>query len=337
MSSDESPKLPSQLRSRLQQEDEEVREDLEALWQNLSHLEDDESSLPSPDETWEGIEPFLHDENSSPSSTDRRDRAPRAPSRSRRVWTGVTLLLLAVAGVLLWWQQPVQVDAPPGTYRTATLPDGSTVELNAGSHLSHDRGFNRLPFVDAEERVVQLSGEAYFEVAEADRPFVVTTSAARIEALGTQFNIQAWPDSTESSTHVLLTEGRVRVQAREASDSGVTLQPGQAVQVDSASGVSVPRDTSAGRVLAWRQRGMAVTGEPLHRVLAILERRSGQSLSLAPSVPESKRLETLTLYYPTNAELTNILRDICVAKGLNYRPTQGGYILTQSSTESSER
>lgn len=336
MSPDLSPKLPPTLRARLQREDEETRAELKALWRALEPLQGEESSLPSPADTWSGIEPHLDDENASPSQYGRRERPARPPRRSRRAWVGVALLLLALVGGWLWWTQPNHIEAPPGTYRTATLPDGSTVELNAGSRLTYPRGFYTLPFVEANERIVRLSGEAFFEVAKGERPFVVTTSTARIEALGTAFNVRAHPADT-AGTHVLLTEGRVRVQPHDPSDSEVILQPGQVVRVDSLGGISTPQDTSASRVLAWRQRGLAVAGEPLHRILSILERRSGQSITLHPSVPESKRSETMTLYYPTDAELTTILHDICVSKGLNYRPVQDGYVVTQSSSESSSR
>ncbi len=336
MTPDLSPEMPSKLYTRLQQEDEATRAELKALWRNLEPLDIEDRSIPTAADTWEGIEPHLDDETSAPSPRGRRDRPARAPRRSRRAWVGAALLLLVLVGAWVWWSQPVQIEAPPGTYDTATLPDGSTVELNAGTRLSHPRGFNTLPFVEANERTVHLSGEAYFEVAEGDRPFVVTTSTARIEVLGTKFNVRAHRSST-SGTHVMLTEGQVRVQSRSASDTGVTLQPGQVVRVDSARGVSSPRDTSATRVLAWRQRGIAVAGQPLHQIFSILERRSGQSITLDPSVPESKRSETMTLYYPTDAELTTILHDICVSKGLNYRPVQDGYVVTQSSTESSPR
>lgn len=336
MNSDLSPKLPPKLRASLHQEDAETRAELKSLWQSLEPLDIEESSLPSAADTWEGIEPHLPDVETSPSPSIGRDRPAHPPRRSRRALVGVAVLLLAMAGAWLWWSQPSSIEAPPGTYDTATLPDGSTVELNAGTQLSHSRGFNTLPFVKDDERAVHLSGEAYFQVADAPRPFVVTTSTARIEALGTEFNVRAHPTSS-STTHVLLTEGRVRVQSRTSSDPGVTLEPGQVVRVDSTLGVSPPQDTSASRVLAWRQRGLAVAGEPLEQIFSILERRSGQSITLDPSVPESKRSETMTLYYPTDAELTTILHDICVSQGLNYRPVQGGYVVTQSSSESSSR
>ncbi len=89
----------------------------------------------------------------------------------------------------------VTVQAPKGEKANITLADGSLVWINSGSSLTYNNAFNQ------KERKVFLEGEAYFEVAkDPKRPFIVHTRDMDIEALGTAFNVRAYPRKT---THQL--------------------------------------------------------------------------------------------------------------------------------------
>jgi ferric-dicitrate binding protein FerR (iron transport regulator) len=232
-------------------------------------------------------------------------------------------LVLVLAGGWLW-RQPVTVTAPTGQQRTAALPDGSTVELNSGTTLSYRRGFQAWPLVDAERRVVRLEGEAFFRADEAARPFVVETPTARVTVEGTRFNVRA-RSGVDSTTEVTLAAGRVQVSARRAPDRAVTLdRQGLRTRVRTADAApSPPEPTQTDHVLAWRQDGFAVSERPLAQVLHQLERRYGTTLHLHDSV--RRTTAPVSLYYPTPTELTVILRDLCTALDLNYRPTNRGY------------
>lgn len=115
------------------------------------------------------------------------------------------------------------------TYRVK-LPDGSMVWLNAASSLRYP-----VSFASSKRRVVQLSGEAYFEIQkDANRPFVVESKDQSVTVLGTHFNIKAYEDDKAVTT--TLEEGSVRVgyQASAWGAQGkihykdeITLSPGQ--------------------------------------------------------------------------------------------------------------
>ena len=92
------------------------------------------------------------------------------------------------------------------TYKVR-LPDGSAVWLNAASSLKYPASFSQL-----KDRRVELSGEGYFEV-EKDKmhPFIVKTGAQEVEVLGTEFNINSYPD--EAAIATTLVEGSVKVRA----------------------------------------------------------------------------------------------------------------------------
>lgn len=108
------------------------------------------------------------------------------------------------------------VRTPRGGEHALTLEDGTKVWLNASSLI-------RFPTVFAKERMVEIEGEAYFEVARSrGREFKVLAGKQEIRVLGTHFNINAYPD--EGPQRVTLLEGSVRVSE---GDYQTLLSPGQ--------------------------------------------------------------------------------------------------------------
>lgn len=98
------------------------------------------------------------------------------------------------------------LNIPVGGYYNVTLSDGSKVWLNAKSSLKYPTEF------DGKERIVELDGEGYFEVAhQPNKPFKVITNQQTVEVLGTHFNINAYTDETFTTTTLL--EGSVKVLA----------------------------------------------------------------------------------------------------------------------------
>jgi transmembrane sensor len=113
---------------------------------------------------------------------------------------------------------------PKGGQYQIILSDGTRVWLNAASTLRYPAKF------EGSERVVQLSGEAYFEVAKVQAsgkrmPFVVKTETQQIEVLGTHFNVNNYPD--ESFAKTTLIEGSVSVSATSAITKHQLLKPNQ--------------------------------------------------------------------------------------------------------------
>ena len=316
--------LPDALRERLEQEPAAERDDLERVWHLLDDADARYDDAPSSGETWAAVQRQIDAPDARP------DRSPRAPQhrRSRRMWGALaaSVLLLVLAGAF-FWKQPVEVAAPPGERVTAALPDGSTVELNSGTTLSHARSFSRWPFVPAAQRVVRLQGEAYFDVQPGTRPFIVETFNARVEVLGTQFNVRARNEGTATETRVTLAEGRVRVVAPERSEEAVTLtEAGQSSRVtESAAPPSKPQTIDVNRALAWRQQGFAVSDWSLAAIFAELERRYNLRITTRASAALS---DSMTLYYPRHTEAETIIHDIAVAKGLSYRATSRGFEIT---------
>ncbi|MBS1563690.1 MAG: FecR domain-containing protein, partial [Bacteroidetes bacterium] len=112
-------------------------------------------------------------------------------------------------GVLHYDNKPAALEfhtlsTPRGGQYRLTLPDGTNVWLNAASAIRYPTAFT------GAERTVEISGEAYLEVAKnKTQPFIVRAAGTNIEVLGTSFNINAYPD--EPAQNTTLVEGSVRV------------------------------------------------------------------------------------------------------------------------------
>lgn len=119
-----------------------------------------------------------------------------------------------------------------------TLNDGTRVWLNAASSIRYPVAFT------GPEREVEITGEAYFEVAQdAARPFRVKTGGQAVEVLGTHFNINAYSDEGVIKTTLL--EGKVRMGA-------VTLSPGEQLQVAAGGKMTVMHNADTELAVAWK-------------------------------------------------------------------------------------
>ncbi|MBS1566249.1 MAG: DUF4974 domain-containing protein, partial [Bacteroidetes bacterium] len=128
---------------------------------------------------------------------------------------------------------------PKGRQYHLTLPDGSGVWLNAASSITYPTTFR------GKERLVEITGEAYFEVVhDAGHPFRVRAAGQLVEDIGTAFNINAYAD--EPNIKTTLAEGAVKVNER------TFLHPGQQSQLMPDGTVSVISNADVGAAIAWK-------------------------------------------------------------------------------------
>ncbi len=148
------------------------------------------------------------------------------------------IVALLFAG-LQWIMKPVEekekialqrLETQMGSRSEVLLPDGTKVRLNAGSSLDYPQQFN------GKTRDVQLTGEAYFDVAkENDKPFFVHTKAFTVKVVGTLFNIRAYAD--EDSAVASLIQGVVEVQFDKNKENVIVLRPNEKLTVAMPSGL----------------------------------------------------------------------------------------------------
>ena len=124
------------------------------------------------------------------------------------------------------------------------LSDGTRVWLNADSELEYPVEFVK------KERIVKLSGEAYFEVApNPEQPFIVEAGGIQTRVLGTSFNIQAYRN--EKSVYTTLLTGSIRVAVADGGDA-VVLTPGREAIWEKGSGAIQVEAVNAEDAIAWR-------------------------------------------------------------------------------------
>lgn len=153
------------------------------------------------------------------------------------------------------------IETPRGGQYEITMPDGTSVWLNAMSSLKYPLVF------DKKERKVFLTGEGYFEVAKASRPFVVKTADQEVEVLGTHFNINAYDD--ENVTRTTLLEGAVNVR-EEKTGSIKSLTPGR--QVLLKSGRMQVQEVDTELVVAWKNGTFNFNRETLESIMRQVSR-----------------------------------------------------------------
>ncbi len=113
---------------------------------------------------------------------------------------------------------------PYGSKSRVFLPDSSMVWINAGSQIKYNDQFN------TKNRNIFLSGEAYFEIKASKHPFVVITNKIKIRALGTKFNIKAYPEEKMVETTVM--KGIVEIYNRQLKNADkIILKSNQQVEI----------------------------------------------------------------------------------------------------------
>ena len=143
-----------------------------------------------------------------------------------------------------------------------SLPDGSTVDLNAHSKIqfTQDKDGNRL---------VRLSGEAYFNVSpDPDRPFIIRTGSAVVRVTGTSFSVRALPDNRRVEVYV--ESGNVQFYQSGDTEKIIDLESGNmGVLEDNIIKMEVNRDEN---YLSWKTRKLAFRQSNLGEVAKVLNR-----------------------------------------------------------------
>lgn len=159
------------------------------------------------------------------------------------------------------------------------LPDGTKVWINAASTLRFPVAFN------GESRVVELSGEAYFEVAKnALQPFrVQVPGRIDLDVLGTAFNVHAYGNEQKSFT--TLVEGAVRVSLPGKSGSAVVLKPGDQLQAGS-NAMELVNNANVDKAIAWKNGLFNFEGVGLREMMRQLERWYNLEVVYEGNVPD---------------------------------------------------
>jgi transmembrane sensor len=212
-----------------------------------------------------------------------------------------SLSLVALAAYFLYHQYDVEVFTKRGEHKLVTLPDHSTVMLNAASSLS----YNNLMFSLA--RNVTFDGEGFFTITKGNR-FTAISKRATIEVLGTQFNLMSTVDRYE----VACTEGKVRISNNEKT-SKLILVAGQYTVLHNAR-FDKPAKVKDEKI-SWKNGEFYFENTALPEVLKTLSLQYDISIQLEIANPSARHY---TGYFTKN-NLKEALELICVPLSLDYK------------------
>lgn len=201
-------------------QDEDINTKLDALWVNIKNTEN------------------------APQHSDKKI----IPIRKHLKWiAGVAAVLLIGILSITFYSRTVKedntlltaanlkIDVPYGQMVKLTLPDGSKVRLNAGSHFGYPATFT------GTRREVTLDGEGFFEVTkDAQKPFLVHTAGLIVKVLGTVFNVRAYKH--DKKTEATLFKGKVQIELADDPDRKIVLAPREKLTVlnDAAPANHIP-------------------------------------------------------------------------------------------------
>ncbi|HAZ03399.1 MAG: hypothetical protein A2W90_00070 [Bacteroidetes bacterium GWF2_42_66] len=228
----------------------------------------------------------------------------RMKGNSRRILTVITriaaIFTLPLLMLTLWslfihdrtvstgengtsWQE---LSSPIGMRSQIVLPDGTNLWLNAGSKIRY-----HIPFI-CKKREIELSGEAYLEVAKNPAsPFIVKSGTMEIEVLGTQFNVKSYPE--ENNFEVALKEGNVKCLFKNnGQQKFLDLEPGDYMVYNKADETVSRFNTDIEKYIAWSRNILILDETPMEEVAILLERWYGVEVIIADSDIKNYRFTT---------------------------------------------
>jgi len=192
------------------------------------------------------------------------------------------------------------MQVPKGGQYHLVLADGTKVWLNAASSIRYPTRFI------GDNRVVSITGEAYFEVAHnVQKPFFVQTAGQRIQVLGTRFNVRAYNDEADVKTTLL--DGSVELVALDKRQSR-RLRPGEEASLSADGTWRVVQLPDAAARIGWTKGYFAFNRADLETVLRELSRWYNVDFNI-----KSKTSKTFTGKIDRQLPLSDLMSGLAIS------------------------
>ena len=265
-------------------ENKALFEKVKILW--AQSLSEDKPS-PDVDAAWQKVK------------KDTVDKQVRLLPYFMRIAAAITVLVISYS----FWsylQKPEWIIINHSSLAPIALEDGTKVWLNKGATLSFPKHWGN------KERLVKLSGEAFFEVTEhPKKPFRIETANTGIQVLGTSFGVMAHPDS--NNTWVQVQSGTVAFYTNQEKDKALILTKNQKAVYDKINNNLAMKPASIND-LAWKTRVLEFSNTPLKEVAIQTEKLYGVQLIFDPVAIENCTLTAVFKKEPVE----NIIKTIAV-------------------------
>ena len=302
ISADEERQLETWLRN---SNNEALFKELQQLWEKIQANVD--NYTPNTEYYWNELVNRMHAAQPKP---------VEAPAKKRfelkRMYRYVAAACIAIAigcsfyiGFLNGQPEPVpQLYTNLSGKSKVLLPDGSEVWMHTETALQYVSQMN------GDERMVNVTGEAYFDVAhDADKPFVVQTEGMRIVVHGTKFNVDAFPGS--ENTLVSLVEGSVSLETKTVNRF---LKPGETAIYNRKTQMLKVEKDDVRFASSWASTELIFKNRSLGDICKLLSRWYRVKIDLDPALA-NKYFYTFTL---RNEPLDEILRIMARIRPMKY-------------------
>lgn len=252
--------------------DETKKDEIKSLYWDKWCASSDDMDIEVQTQVWQSLQKVLEEKEPM------EDKAKVISPHRHRIYLwmryAALFLLPFMGGIFTYYffvakgssvlpMKDMEVIVERGQKAKVSLPDGTSVWMNSDTKLKYAADFNY------KDRVIELDGEAFFDVAKnKEKPFVVKANDLEVQALGTQFNVKAY--STDNQIVTSLIEGMVAVRDKKET---VILNPNEMADFYKFDNKIVKnRIEDVDLVLAWRANELAFDGENLEEIATTLER-----------------------------------------------------------------
>lgn len=211
----------------------------------------------------------------------------------------------------------IVVEAPLGARTRLSLPDGTSVWLNAGSRITYSQGFGM------DDRKLSLEGEGYFEVKKNEKiPFEIMTPEVGLKVLGTKFNFRNYPDDKEVAVSLL--EGSVMLHNEMKMMSDMLLSPDERMTLDKRTGEMKKSRADVENSMLWTRDELFFDEELLEDIAKKLTRSYDVRIEVADSLKGKRFYGSFRILGNTVEE---VLEAIASTGQMRYKLINGKYIL----------
>ena len=256
-------------------------------------------------------------------------RETQSSGTRRRTMMGIAAAVAAVLVVALPWMAfrygvrtvkqnlgVIAMETPPGSQTKLTLPDGTTVWLNADSKIAYSQSFG------IDNRDVSLTGEACFDVTHNERlPFQINAKELDLKVLGTKFTYTDYPD--EKTIKVDLMDGKVFLK-NNADGSGMTLKPNERMVYDKTSHRMWRRPLDTSMSASWTTGRLFFDEQPLAEIASTLSRAYNVKVRVADRLKGAAFYGSFDI---NNTSVEDVLRMIAATHKARYKYENGAYTL----------
>jgi transmembrane sensor len=262
-------------------ENEEIFRQYQKTWQLIEKQKI--QSTVNQDQEWKALQAKMKVADSEIGNSGKVIQLDQKKSRRssfHSIWlaaAAVIVLLVSTVSLYYYFSKPgnIIVTAQASNIEQV-LPDGSVVSLHAGSQITYPSKFT------SSTRNVELKGEAYFKVThDRTKPFIVASGDARVEVLGTQFNVNS--KSSSGNMEVVLTSGKVSVYYSDNLKNIVLLDPGEKAILNTEQNQITKSANTDPNYMAWKTRLLVFDNETLAEVVNTLQNVYQKPVTLADS------------------------------------------------------